>query len=93
MPATVSAASGLLVPMTPVGPRLIQPAVYCPTSGCLVCGSSTRPLSLRMTPQSSLNGTPGSGTPRYPTERKTSPTGRSSNSPVAFGCSVPVAVA
>ena len=64
MPATVSAASGLLVPMTPVGPRLIHPAVYCPTSGCFVCGSRTRPLSLRMTAQSSLKGTPGSGTPR-----------------------------
>src|SRR5437667_29932 len=64
MPATVSAASGLLVPMTPVGPRLIQPAVYCPTSGCFVCGSSTRPFALRITPQSSLKGTPGTGTPR-----------------------------
>ena len=64
MHSTVSAASGLLVPMTPVGPRLIQPAVYSPTTGRFVSGSSTRPLTFRMTPQLSLNGTPGSGTPR-----------------------------
>src|SRR5207245_9980394 len=32
--------------------------------GLLVPGSSTRPLSLRMTPPLSLKGTPGSGTPR-----------------------------
>src|SRR5213596_3641777 len=64
MHATVWAASGLLVPMTPVGPRLIQPAAYSPRTGRLVSGSRTLPLSFRMTPQLSLKGTPGSGTPR-----------------------------
>ena len=64
MYATVWAASGLLVPMTPVGPRLIQPAAYSPTTGCLVSGSRTRPCSFRITPQLSWNGTPGNGTPR-----------------------------
>ena len=61
---TVSRASGLLVPMTPVAPRLIHPVVYSPTRGCLVSGSSTRPFSFRITPHRSWKGTPGSGTPR-----------------------------
>ena len=43
MPATVSAASGLFVPITPVGPRLIHPPAYSPGSGCFESGSSTRP--------------------------------------------------
>ena len=63
MHSTVSSASGLLVPITPVGPRLIQPAVYSPTTGCFVSGWRTRPLSFRITPQLSWKGTSGSGTP------------------------------
>ena len=62
---TVSTASGLLVPMTPLGPRLIQPATYKPGTGRDVAGSITRPFSFGITPQRSWNGTPGSGTPRY----------------------------
>src|SRR5207245_10351371 len=84
MSATVSPASGLFVPITPLGPRLTQPAVYSPSRGRFVSGSSTRPLSLRITPERSSNGTPGSATPLYPTERNTSPAGISSNAPVGF---------
>src|SRR5439155_798704 len=79
-------SSGLFVPITPLGPRLIQPAVYSPARGRFVAGSSTRPLSLRITPDRSSNGTPGSATPRYPTERNTSPAGISSISPVGLAC-------
>src|SRR5580704_2989425 len=39
---TVSAASDLLVPMTPVGPRLSQPATYSPGSA-EPSGPRTRP--------------------------------------------------
>src|SRR5271165_2816262 len=39
---TVSAASDLLVPMTPVGPRLSQPATYSPGRGT-PSGPRTRP--------------------------------------------------
>ena len=35
MHVTDSTESGLLVPTTPLGPRLIQPEVYSPTTGCL----------------------------------------------------------
>ena len=40
---TVSAESGLLVPMTPLGPRLIQPATYTPGTGFLISGPSPAP--------------------------------------------------
>src|SRR4051794_23243477 len=58
-PATVSAAHFLFVPMTPDGPRLIQPTAYSPTRG-VPSSSHTRPPSLRIRPRSSSNGTPGS---------------------------------
>lgn len=69
-PVAVSVPSFLFVPMTPVGPRLIQPHTYMPTTGSAVPGLVTRPASLGITPQGSWNGSPGMGTPRYPTERK-----------------------
>ena len=43
--ATVSRASCLLVPTTPLGPRLIQPATYSPGDGCP--SRSTRPVLVR----------------------------------------------
>src|ERR1700686_4958357 len=58
---TVSAASDLLVPITPVGPRLSQPATYSPGSGA-PSGPRTRPSSFGTTEARSSNGTPGSGT-------------------------------
>src|SRR3954452_24667821 len=61
--ATVSVAHFLLVPMTPDGPRLTQPAAYSPGSGA-PSSAMTRPASLRITPRRWSNGTPGSGRPR-----------------------------
>jgi len=58
---TVSAASDLFVPMTPVGPRLSQPATYSPGSGS-PDAARTRPLTFGMVWVRSSNGTPGSGT-------------------------------
>src|ERR1700758_249713 len=58
---TVSAASALLVPITPVGPRLSQPATYSPGSGSPV-SDRTRPLALGTVYVLVSNGTPGSGT-------------------------------
>jgi len=64
MLCTDSMASGLLVPITPVGPRLIQPATYSPTTGSWSrAGSMTRPSTLGMRPDHASNGTPASGTP------------------------------
>ena len=54
--ATVSAASFLLVPITPDGPRLIQPTQYSP--------GPTRPPSLAISPRSAFHGIPSSGRPR-----------------------------
>src|SRR5215471_3634040 len=58
---TVSAASDLLVPITPVGPRLSQPATYSPGSGA-PSSPRTRPWALGTTEARVSNGTPGSGT-------------------------------
>ena len=55
--STVSVASFLLVPMTPLGPRLIQPATYVRSV------PSTRPFALGIVPRCSSNGTPGRATP------------------------------
>jgi len=52
----VSVASFLLVPITPLGPRLIHPATYTP--------GATRPRSFGTVPVSSSKGTPGRATPR-----------------------------
>ena len=52
----VSAASDLLVPMTPDGPRLSQPATYC--------RSATFPATCGTVIVRGSNRTPGSGTLR-----------------------------
>ena len=56
--STVSWASFLLVPITPDGPRLIQPTAYWPGTCSPLSGSVTRPPSLGITPRRSSNGTP-----------------------------------
>ena len=58
--STVSWASRLLVPMIPVGPRLIQPTTYSPRSGA-PCSSRIRPPSFGIVPRRSSNGRPSSG--------------------------------
>src|SRR5437868_13596950 len=78
---TVSAASDLLVPITPVGPRLSQPATYSPGSGA-PSSPRTRPWALGTTEARGSNGTPGSGTLWYPTERSTIGPSSGSTSPV-----------
>ena len=60
---TVSWESGLLVPMIPRGPRLIQPTTYSPGTGSPVRGSMIRPATLGITPAMASKGIPGSGTP------------------------------
>src|ERR1700761_5023082 len=52
--AAVSAPSGLLDPMMPLGPRLSQPATYRP--GTVAPPATTRPASLGTVPVASLNG-------------------------------------
>ena len=70
--------------MTPLGPRLIQPTAYTPASISSAPGAtSTRPSTFGMTPARWSKGTPGIGTPLYPTERKMSPAGKVSVCPVA----------
>ena len=64
----------LVVPITPLGPRLIQPVQETPGIG-LPPSSSTRPSSFRIVARTSSNGTPGSAVPRYPTLRRTIPAG------------------
>ena len=59
---TVSTASDLLVPITPVGPRLIQPVTYSPAEKSP--SRITRPSACGTRPVLSSNGTPGNGTPR-----------------------------
>ncbi|CKR51257.1 Uncharacterised protein [Mycobacterium tuberculosis] len=54
----MSWASFLLVPITPVGPRLIHPTTY--SLGLPLI----RPPTLGMVPLWSSNGSPGVGTPR-----------------------------
>src|ERR1700761_6486193 len=53
--STVSWESFLLVPITPVGPRLIQPTTYW------LRLPATRPSALGMVPLLSSNGRPGGG--------------------------------
>ena len=60
---TVSVASFLFVPMTPLGPRLNQPAQYRPRT-VSPPASSTRPSLFGVVPVRSSNGTPVIGTPR-----------------------------
>src|SRR5581483_11823898 len=81
--STVSTASFLFVPMTPLGPRLIQPAQYVRSA------PTTRPASFGITQARSSNGTPGSGTPRYPTLRSTRPHSSVSFSPVGRATILP----
>ena len=57
---TVCAASLLLVPMTPVGPRLIQPTTYS-RGFSAPAASQMRPSTLGTTPLASSNGTSASG--------------------------------
>ena len=54
----VSCESFLLVPITPDGPRLIQPTTYS------LRLPSIRPSLWGMVPLFSSNGSPGVGTPR-----------------------------
>ena len=61
--STVSWASFLLVPITPVGPRLIQPTQYWPPTWSPSGSCRTRPPSLGITARRSSNGTPGLATP------------------------------
>src|SRR3954447_10677634 len=61
--ATVSDASFLFVPMTPLAPRLIQPTAYSPGIG-RPSSVVTRPESLRISPRSSPKGQPGRGRAR-----------------------------
>ena len=60
---TVCAASLLLVPMTPTGPRLIQPTTYS-RAATDPSAWTTRPSTLRTTPARSSKGTPGNGIER-----------------------------
>ena len=69
------------MPITPVGPRLSQPATYSPGSGA-PSSPRTRPWALGTTEARWSNGTPGSGTLWYPTERSTICASSVSNSPV-----------
>src|SRR5205823_2500415 len=65
----VSTESGLLVPIRPDGPRLIQPVTYSPTTNSpLQC---TRPEEFGTTHARVSNGTSGKGSPLYPTDRST----------------------
>ena len=59
----VSVASFLFVPITPVGPRLIQPAAYTPGIS-MPESSTTRPPAFGIVPVASSKGVPDSGTPR-----------------------------
>ena len=59
---TVSAASDRFVPITPVGPRLIQPVTYSP--GEKAPSRMTRPSACGMRPVLSSYGAPGSRSPR-----------------------------
>src|SRR5690606_7060187 len=61
---TVSWAQELLVPMNPVGPRLIQPVTYAPGKTSPSGPVSTRPARFGMIARCSSNGRPGVGTPR-----------------------------
>src|SRR6185503_8436283 len=61
--STVSVASFLFVPITPVGPRLIQPAQYTPASGA-PSAFSTRPPSFGTVHEPSSNGSPAIDVPR-----------------------------
>ena len=61
--STVSWASFLFVPMTPEGPRLIQPTAYWPVTCRPLSGSLTLPPSLGITPPRSSNGMPSRPTP------------------------------
>ena len=61
--STVSWASRLLVPMIPVGPRLIQPVTYSPGSGAPVVVTRARARSGSRRARSS-KGRSSSGTPR-----------------------------
>ena len=70
------------MPITPVGPRLIHPAVNNPGTGRPPGASSTRPPELGMVEVASSNGTPGRAAERYPTALYTASTGRSSVHPV-----------
>jgi hypothetical protein len=83
--STVSWESGLLVPMIPCGPRLIQPTTYSPSTGRPVEGSMIRPCSLGITARMASKGIPGRGTPWYPIARKTRPSGRVVTRSVARG--------
>ncbi|SHT77969.1 Uncharacterised protein [Mycobacteroides abscessus subsp. abscessus] len=81
--STVSCESLLLVPMTPTGPRLIQPTTYSLSRPCM------RPASLRITPRRESNGNPGTGTPRYPMARTTRCVGSVCLSPVSWATTYP----
>ena len=62
--ATVDTASGLLVPMTPLGPRLAHPTQYSPGIGALSVVVTTRPATFIIVNVFSSKGTPLSGTLR-----------------------------
>ena len=70
----VAAASALLVPITPVGPRFIQPATYTPVIA-VPSGSVTRPSACGTIPASASKGKVGSGAPRCPMACTTACTG------------------
>jgi hypothetical protein len=53
----------LFVPMTPLGPRLIQPVAYSPRTTSPPGALNTRPFSFGTTPRLASNGTPASATP------------------------------
>ncbi len=84
---TVSLASCLSVPTTPVGPRFIHPATYSPGAGAPP--RRTRPAEFGIVPRSLSNGRPGSGSPRYPTARRIICAGRCNRSPVSTACPLP----
>ena len=54
-------ASGLLVPITPVGPRLIQPVTYWPRAPACRRRRRTRPAAFGTVPVAASNGSPGIG--------------------------------
>ena len=63
MSFTVAAASALLVPITPDGPRFAHPTTYSPGTAAAPSRSVTRPPSFGTIPRRSSKAMPGTGSP------------------------------
>mmetsp|Transcript_411 Transcript_411/g.811 ORF Transcript_411/g.811 Transcript_411/m.811 type:complete len:376 (-) Transcript_411:558-1685(-) len=82
---TVSLASGMFVPMMPVGPRLSHPATYSPgITEAALSSVSTRPPFDGTTALLLSKGTPSIPRERYPTDVSSNCAGRTTLSPVSF---------